>query len=132
MEANDQTKAVMKLLEDPESLSKVMGMVGAIMKNMPSNKSEAVPEEKSSEAFDNYAENSAHTNADPTFAPDLSMLPALLGGLNKNTAANAPDCALLSALKPYMAHGRAEKIDKLINILRLTQIAGGFFHGGTQ
>ena len=54
----------------------------------------------------------------------IAAIAKALGG-NKSD----PRCALLYALKPYMGHGRAEKIDTLVNMLRLADLAGGMLGG---
>lgn len=131
MAENDIGKSLSALLEDPEALSRVMKLAGTLMGNMQAQEEQtgqsdgrttdkATPPKKP----DEDEKTSEHSESS---VPDFSALPALLGSIGaKNTS--DPKCALLTALKPYMAHGRAEKIDSLIKILKLSELAGGFLH----
>ncbi len=121
-----------KLLEDPAALASVMSIAGNLMNNLP--KDSAQPEEIKDSANDNVptepaeSEKTAVPTANIQSAPDLSALSALAGlagGANKKSD---PRCNLLNSLRPYMGHGRDEKIDMMIKALNLAELAGGFLN----
>ena len=60
----------------------------------------------------------------PVFArqPDMPKLPVRTGGREQS-------CALLYALKPYLAPKRAEKIDMMIRLMQLTELTRGMLGG---
>ena len=58
-------------------------------------------------------------------APSIAAIAQMLGGGTKSD----PRCALLYALRPYMGHARAGRIDTLVNMLRLADLAGGMLGG---
>lgn len=114
----DLSEMINKLTADPEMLGRIMNMASAIMGNMPEQK----PQEPKEAA---NKEESPKLNVD--------MLPLLLGNLGggktesgAHTAAkHGSQTALLTALKPYMSSERSEKIDTIIKVLKLAEIAGG-------
>lgn len=137
MENNDISAALGKLLEDPAALSRVMSMASTLMGNVGATSASSSGED----AQPTSAEPSAHpdipsqaseetaplspTSVDQS-APSIAALAQVLGG---GGGKGDPRCALLYALKPYMGHGRAEKIDTLVNMLRLADLAGGLLGG---
>ncbi len=129
MENNDISGALSKMLEDPEALAKAMSIAKSLMGNMPDAVS---PDTVQSNGSENSAVNvSAQTNeekisADSSAGPSIAAIAQVLGA---NGGKGDPRCALLYALKPYMGHGRAEKIDTLVNMLRLADLAGGMLGG---
>ena len=122
MAENDLQANISKLLEDPEALSRIMGVASTLMGNMQSQEKN-VPDVKEKESTE---PNKATEQSLPF---DLSVLPTILGA-GTSSAGNDPKCALLSALKPYMGHGRADKIEKLIKALKMSELAGGFIKTG--
>ena len=60
----------------------------------------------------------------PVFArqPNISRLPVKVGARDQG-------CALLAALKPYLAPKRAEKIDTMIKLMQLTELTRGMLNG---
>lgn len=59
---------------------------------------------------------------DVPLQPDIQRLPIRAGGRDQG-------CALLSALKPYLAPKRAEKIDTMIKLMQLTELTRGMLNG---
>ncbi len=118
MAENDLQANITKLLEDPESLARIMGVASTLMGNIQ-NQESSVPDVSEKES------------AEPAKAPeqslpfDLSILPSLLGA-GASSVGDDPKCALLTALKPYMGHGRGDKIEKLIKALKMSELASGF------
>lgn len=122
MAENDLQANISKLLEDPEALSRIMGVASTLMGNMQSQESN-VPDVKEKESTE---PNKAPGQSLPF---DLSALPTILGA-GTASVGNDPKCALLYALKPYMRHGRADKIEKLIKALKMSELASGFIKTG--
>ena len=60
----------------------------------------------------------------PVFArqPNIPRLPVKVGARDQG-------CALLAALKPYLAPKRAEKIDTMIKLIQLTELTRGMLNG---
>ena len=60
----------------------------------------------------------------PVFArqPNIPRLPVKVGARDQG-------CALLAALKPYLAPKRAEKIDTMIKLMQLTELTRGMLKG---
>lgn len=128
MDNNDIAGALGKLLEDPAALAKAMSIASSLMGNMSEVQNDAPgPSDIPDTSVENTAPQ-ANTNAsiNSDGAPSIAAMAQLLGG---GGAKGDPRCALLYALKPYMGHGRAEKIDTLVNMLRLADLAGGMLGG---
>lgn len=130
MDSNDISGALSKLLEDPDALAKAMTLASSLMGSMPPSESKSAPDE-SGESVGGTAPEAVPTGSTPDAAgtvgqtPSLTAIADMLGGASKSD----PRCALLYALRPYMGHGRAEKIDTLVNMLRLADLAGGMLGG---
>ena len=135
---NDIGSMLSKLLEDPAALSSVMSIAGNLMNNLPKDsfENQASPEDDVKSPDDSIniqPEKADITQSQPsntTPHPDLSALSALAGlGLGNGTNKKSdPRCNLLNSLRPYMSHGRAEKIDMMIKALNLAELAGGFLN----
>ncbi len=132
MENNDISAALNKLLADPAALANAMSIAGSLMGNLPSG--DAVPpaqatqpteDKQPQEVSEDPAVKSPEQSDAPPSMGSLAALAPLLSGGKKND----PRCALLYALKPYMGHGRGEKIDTLVNLLKIADIAGGLLGG---
>lgn len=139
MENNNDIGAMLsKLLEDPAALSRVMSLAGTLMDNLPKDaqtEAEASKPIESSAETQTQADTSEDAEAVPAFAagqasssPDLSALKALTGLSGMAGKKSDPRCNLLTSLRPYMGHGRAEKIDMMIKALNLAELAGGFLN----
>lgn len=126
MDSNDIAGALGKLLEDPAALQKAMSIASGLMGNMQSENSTGTkPVTPEPEAVPVQAAASDDVQKPSAELSNLAALAPLLSGGSKND----PRCALLYALKPYMGHGRAEKIDTLVNLLRIADLAGGMLGG---
>ena len=132
MDNNDISAALNKLLADPTALANAMSMASSLMENLPKENSANVaappspPEDKPpEEANEELAVSSSGENDTPPSLNSLAALAPLLAGGKKND----PRCALLYALKPYMGHGRGDKIDTLVNLLKIADIAGVLLGG---
>ncbi len=130
MDSNDISGALSKMLEDPAALAKAMSIASSLMGSMPTAPEvKAASDEVSEVAEDAEAVPAVTSPETPSEnsgdAPSVAAIAQMLGGGTKGD----PRCALLYALKPYMGHGRAEKIDTLVNMLRLADLAGGMLGG---
>lgn len=132
MPENDIQSAISKLLADPEALSGIMSMASGLMSAAPKASQDADTE---SDSATDSADISAALREMPDTKggdggsgglPDLSALAGLLGAQKKND----PRCSLLYALRPYMSRERAERIDSLVNALRLAELASGILKNG--
>ena len=131
METNDISSALSKLLEDPAALANAMSIASSLMGGMPSVPASAPPDEKQPSEAEAQANEAVSASTTPAQSDALGDVPsvAAIANLLGGGAKNDPRCALLYALKPYMGHGRAEKIDTLVNMLRLADLAGGMLGG---
>ncbi len=136
--SNDIGAMLSKLLEDPATLSHVMSLAGTLMNNLPQDaqaEAQASKPIESSAGPPMQADTPEDTEDVPAFAaeeappaPDLSALKALTGLSGMAGKKSDPRCNLLNSLRPYMGHGRAEKIDMMIKALNLAELAGGFLN----
>ncbi len=131
MDNNDISAALNKLLSDPTALANAMSVANSIMGNLPSGDavsgSQASPSE-GTEPPKVSEENLVSPPEQNDAQPSLNSLAALAPLLSEGKK-NDPRCALLYALKPYMGHGRGDKIDTLVNLLKIADIAGGLLGG---
>ncbi len=130
MDSNDISGALSKMLGDPAALAKAMSIASSLMGNMPSQNTDGKPidDTSSQSAGESTAASVSNDSANVGNgeAPSIAAIAGMLGG---GGTKGDPRCALLYALKPYMGHGRAEKIDTLVNMLRLADLAGGMLGG---
>ena len=129
-----------KLLNDPAALSSVMNIAGSLMNNLPKETAESgaepsnVQPEPISENDGGNVSTSANSSdgavptSSPQSMPDLSALSALAKIAGNGNKKSDPRCNLLNALRPYMSHGRTEKIDMMIKALGLAELADGFLN----
>ena len=128
---NDLSGILTKLLEDPATLSSVMSIAGNLMNSLPKENTEnqTVEQNGQSEPIVQTEGNStAASTPNAPQIPDLSAISALAGTLGGTNKKNDPRCNLLNSLRPYMSHGRAEKIDMMIKALELAELADGFLN----
>ena len=129
---NDIGNMLSKLLEDPSTLASVMSIAGNLMNNLP--KESAPREETKESAGDSIPAESGEPEKEtvPTAnfqsVPDLSAISALAGLAGGSNKKSDPRCNLLNSLRPFMGHGRDEKIDMMIKALSLAELAGGFLN----
>lgn len=132
METSDLSGALGKLLSDPKALAGVMSMAQSLMGAMPGKESvaseatEAVPASAAAEKIEPPPMQESDNKTDSI--PSAASLAALAPLLTKSSGSD-PRCALLHALRPYMSHGRSEKIDTLVNMLKIAEIAGELLGG---
>lgn len=133
MDSNDISGALSKILEDPAALAKAMSLASSLMGSMPTAAPEAKPTDSEPGEVAEAASEAVPTGTSPEgtgntvdASPSIAAIAQMLGG---GGTKGDPRCALLYALKPYMGHGRAEKIDTLVNMLRLADLAGGMLGG---
>ena len=128
MDSNDISGALSKLLEDPAALAKAMSIASSLMGSVPPTPEEK-PEEPNEPSNDTEAVQTSTSPAPSDTVGDAPSIAAIANLLGGGSSKGDPRCALLYALKPYMSHGRAEKIDTLVNMLRLADLAGGMLGG---
>ncbi len=128
MAENDLQANLTKLLEDPEALARIMGVASTLMGNMQSKENGAF-EESPPKGQNQVQSTEPEKASEPSFPLDLSILPTLLGAAAPSSSSD-PRCTLLAALKPYMGHGRDDKIEKLIKALKMSELASGFLKNG--
>jgi hypothetical protein len=109
----DLSEQLRNMLADPAAMSRVMQIAGSLMgQNAPAQES---------------APDADAAASPPPMADGLpaAMLPQLLGMLS-GAAADDPRAALLIALKPFLDEKRCAKIDKMLSMMRLAEMAGQF------
>lgn len=129
MENNDISGALAKMLEDPDALAKAMSIAKSLMGSMPDTAPSDTAQPSAGENISvptSSQPSEAQGSHEPSAGPSIAAIAGLLGA---GGGKGDPRCALLYALKPYMGHGRAEKIDTLVNMLRLADLAGGMLGG---
>ncbi len=89
-----------QILNDPESMSQIFAMAQSMGGSM------------------------AEEQAVPSMPIDPKMMQALFGMMQQLQQTDSRQDALLCALKPYLAPARREKIDRAIQIARLSRLAG--------
>lgn len=102
-----------------------MGSMGTPENTSSPTKAEA---DAGSEAVREAVSEAAATPGESS--PDLSAVLPVMAGLFEKNGKNDPRCSLLYALKPFMSHGRAERIDAIVNMLRIAETAGGLLGSG--
>lgn len=103
-----------QLLNDPNSMAQIMSLVQSFGLGSP-------PESKGSE-----------DNSPPPPPPDDQMLRSLMGIMRTAQQNNPKQEALLSALKPFLRPERRKKIDRAMQIARISHIAGCAIRGFGQ
>ena len=123
--ANDFSEKLDAILSNPEMMTQIKRLADTMTGSKP-NEGEAAPSAKES-----GAQEETESGADMKEA--VSAIAALAagdrrgmrgkGGARKNMAHSK---ALLLALKPYLDEKRCEKIDKLLKMMQLAEMAGYF------
>jgi len=140
MDSNDIGEKISKLLEDPGALAGLMSIAGNLMKNQDFSNLVEDGAQSAIAKETNAVGESVKDTADPqkssipagnfhtqgADSPNAEQSLAALAELITKQKANDPRCTLLYALKPYMNHDRAEKIETLVKILKISDLAGGF------
>lgn len=116
-----------KILSNPAMMAQIKSLADTMTEaeEAPAPSPEAAPEPAETQSSAPREEELSNRPADagaPSEAAlpaSLSPAPALARNL-KNTR------ALLSALKPYLDDKRKEKVDKMLSMMRLAEMAGYF------
>lgn len=125
--------AIDRLLANPELISMVASAIGmgAPSTKASTQKEESEPsraEENEQKSADEATEASAPAAAPSASLPDaITALAPLLGNLygdGKKFSSPHDDnrACLLRALKPYVSHGRAEAIDTILQLARISEL----------
>ncbi len=116
---------VQGLLENPQMMQSIMGLLGNLKESPPS------AEKNVSDTEDVKEQNNSSENSER----DMSSLLSLLGNTSSNKEnskegreTNNRPCpsdrkALLLALKPFLGKERRDKIDFILNVLSLLDVA---------
>lgn len=91
---------IMEVLGDPEKLSQIMDIAKGLGFSPPE---EEPPEQK---------------------APEPEMAGTILGLLQKMNTTNGKQDALLHALMPYLQPSRQKKLQRALQVAKMSQIAG--------
>ncbi|MBR5219387.1 MAG: hypothetical protein IKV66_00205 [Clostridia bacterium] len=127
MQNDDLGEKLNAMLSDPESLSRLAGMASALA-------SSGVL----SGLMGNPKAGGGETASDDTKAPSMSednrpsdTLPAETQKSLKNgiRAVNGRDSALLRALKPYLGQEKQARIDQMMRLLQLAELADTVLRG---
>lgn len=99
-----------------------LGQLSETQPNISTNNSDSSSGVSSATGTDNTV--SSGDDSIPVFArqPNIPRLPVKVGARDQG-------CALLAALKPYLAPKRAEKIDTMIKLMQLTELTRGMLNG---
>lgn len=121
------------MLSDPESLSRLAGMASALassgvlsglMGSSGSARNDG-PDEGSTETAANQGEDQ-HTAENPS----AEKLPAeVSSGHGTIRAVNGRHAALLRALKPYLGEQKQARIDQMMRLLQLAELADAVLRG---
>ncbi len=95
---------ISRLLSDPESLTKIQGMMAALGAETPSEEPPSPAPAPPSKGL-----------------PDMEMLTRLMPLMGSLSQEN-DDTRLLEALRPYLHGQRAERLDDTMKLLRLTKL----------
>lgn len=101
------------ILSNPQAMSQIMSIANSL--------GESEPTDASHISAANAENDTANTSGLNSFEADsLNMIGALMNIYNQN---DDQKVALLNALKPFVKEKRYSKVDKAIQIARLTNVA---------
>lgn len=133
MENNDAAGMIGKLLEDPETLSRLMTVASGIMESMGQgeNPQKDGRDDGGMSDKDTFALPSPAEPNSASSTQGISDLAGILTGLLSSVKPKKDDprCALLYALRPYMSKKRADRIETLVKVLSVSELAGGLLSG---
>ena len=126
-----------QLLSNPEALSQILSTAMSLFPSgkasdrreddhPPSGKADFVQEQESGTASDFRSER------DPVDALPVGAFSGLKsGGFDNFGGSKSGDhrCELLRALKPYLRHSRADKVDMMIKVLQVSALTRSTFGG---
>lgn len=110
-----------KILSNPAMMAQIKSLADTMTEEGEPKNPAPTPEQPASEP-----EQPPTPEASPQTEAPAAAMPALFSpapGMEKNIKNTR---ALLVALKPYLDDKRREKIDKMLNMLRLAEMAGYF------
>ena len=113
---NDSSEKLNSILQNPAMMSQIKALADTMTAG-ESEKTVSDPTEKEEKKEDSLPEEKALTAGNPLTGNLLS--PAFEQNL-RNT------CALLQALKPFLDARRREKIEKVLQMMHLAEMAGRF------
>lgn len=122
MNSGDINEMLGRVLQNPEALSGIMKLAQGLMNGGGEGVAPRPQQSTQSQSTTDASETSASetqymSEGDMREAISKSDLPRLFAHDENRTR-------LLSALKPYLGKGRREKVDYILNILRLMELAG--------
>lgn len=129
--ANDFSEKLDSILSNPEMMAQIKRLADTMTSGTPSI-SESPPPSESAAQAGNFGESKEPPPAGASDIPDIagvvSALTSLTGDHRGRRKGNnmAHSKALLLALKPYLDDKRCEKIDKLLRMMQLAEMAGYF------
>ena len=118
----DLSEAIERLLAHPELLSSVASAIG-IGKSAPVSE-EISAREETVPAIGESAKPPS-TTSPQALGESVAAIAPLLSALSGKGGTSKPDdprTCLLRALKPYVSHGRAEAIDTIIHLSRISEL----------
>ncbi|MBQ8508839.1 MAG: hypothetical protein IJ493_02920 [Clostridia bacterium] len=130
----DFSSKLNQILGDPEALARLMSVAGTLLGGGTSSRQTANEPSVRDEPDPPFHESvSEAETALPVSAEPLSEPAIAVGGrvsdcsCDRSNSIRDKRCALLFALKPFLRHGRAEKVDLIVKLLQFSDIAGNMF-----
>lgn len=125
MNSGDINEMLGRVLQNPEALSGIMKLAQGLMTGggegvapRPQQSTQSAQSQSTPDASDtSTSETQYMSEGDMREAISKSDIPRLFAHDENRTQ-------LLAALKPYLGKGRREKVDYILNILRLMEFAG--------
>jgi len=116
---NDMNEMLGRVLNDPQAMSGLMKIAQGLMNN--SSQEESSPARPPVPESDEAPERE---EAPSPQSPLSQLPPGLLSGLPRILSYDENRANLLNALKPYLSDGRRDKVEHILNILKILQLAG--------
>ena len=108
------------VLNDPASMSKIMSLAQSLGGAMPQ---QTAPADSAPDAQDTQPQSAQPQSAQPEPAAQEAAAQTMQKAAQSLKPAGSREAALLRALAPYLKPSRREKIDKVLQIVQLTQLA---------
>ena len=109
--SNDLDKKLSGILSDPKAMASIMNIVKNLSTNNPQS---------------NNMNNLHESNAIDVFAPSFDESIAPVGNLSKSygdkNEFDNRSIGLLLAIKPFLSHDRAQKLDMITQILKVVSL----------
>ena len=125
MENDDLKNKLDAVLSNPEMMQKVMGIVKSMRPESDLSDSERYTdnEKSKSEVPQNGPSGNSPTADSAVIAAGLQKLLGGNGNRPADKKSDDPKIALLMALRPYLNPQRQERIDKILKMLSMSEIA---------